>query len=143
MHVPITASLKRSRNQLSGEEIDQAASHVATKRLKVCTEGDSNTFNLQDVNKVRITLESTTGVSRDVIIFAKSEPGSVILTFLVPASVVGAFTDISKRGALLAASGILWITVEEDMPNLESLFSGRHIEVGRRSGVIPSSLLQR
>ncbi len=106
-----TTSLKRSRNELSDDEIDSCP---CTKRLNVKIEGDSVTVNV--VEQVKEGLEKSSGVNRNVITYAKHGTGCVLLTFLVPETMVEAFTDISgspEHWSDLAAIGILSIEVEE------------------------------
>ncbi len=110
--IPKSTPLKRSSNELTDEEIESSS---GTKRLKVEVTGDSNTYCLEDVQKVQQALEESTGIDHVVIVYAKSEPGSVVLTFIVPACTVESFTNISKskkRLSALAAIGILSIEVD-------------------------------
>ncbi len=111
--IPKSAPLKRSSNELTDEEIESSS---GTKRLNVEVSGNSDTFCLEDVERTQEALERSSGVSRDVTVFAKHEPGSVILTFIVPACTVESFTNISKgvkKLSYLAAIGILSIKIDQ------------------------------
>ncbi len=111
--IPKSAPLKRSSNELTDEEIESSS---GTKRLKVEISGNSDTYCLEDVEKVQQALEESTGIDHVVIIYAKHEPGSVVLTFIVPACTVESFTDISKSEkqlSALATIGILSIEVDK------------------------------
>lgn len=145
LKIPKSAPLKRSRNMLSAQAIELVASCGATKKLKVCTEGDFDSNNFQEVERIQQALQSATGVCSDVLNFVSQKPGSVILTFLVPATTKDAFRTMNE--AILAASGILWITFNSvevykwyrDVPRLHvgmgSLSFGRsrgHVEPLKR-----------
>ncbi len=111
--IPKSAPLKRLRNELTDEEIQ---SSYGTKRLKVKINGDSETVCLENVKNSQEALERSSGISQDAIVFAKHEPGSVVLTFIVPECTVKSFTDISKserKLSDLAAMGILSIKVDQ------------------------------
>ncbi len=111
--MPKSAPLKRSCNELSDVEIESSS---GTKRLKVEITGDSDTCCLEDVESTQEALEKATRVDRDVIVFAKHEPGSVILTFIIPEGTVKSFTDISKsekKLSDLATIGILSIKIDQ------------------------------
>ncbi len=121
--VPKSAPLKRSHNELTEEEIQ---SSFSTKRLKVKSNRDSDTFCLVDVEKTQEALERFSGVSRDAIVYAKHEPGSVVLTFIVPACTVESFTDTSKSEdqlSDLAATGILAIETDHASIDIEAQLS--------------------
>ncbi len=118
--IPKSATLKMSSNELTDEEIESSS---GTKRLKVEVSGNSDTFCLEDVERTQEALETSSGVSRDVTVFAKHEPGSVILTFIVPACTVVSFTDISKSETqltALAAIGILSIEIDKVTINVKA-----------------------
>ncbi len=111
--IPKSAPLKRLRNELTDEEIQ---SSYGTKRLKVKINGDPETVCLEDVERSQEALERSSEVRQDVIVFAKHEPGSVILTFIVPECTVKSFTDISKsekKLSDLATMGILSIKTDQ------------------------------
>ncbi len=109
--IPKSTPLKRSHNDLTDEETESSSS---TKKLKVEVSGDSDKYCLEDVEEVQKALEKTTRVDHGVIVYAKHEPGSVILTFIIPESTVEYFTAISKSEKQLsdlAAIGILSIKI--------------------------------
>ncbi len=109
--IPMSASLKRRRDFPSDADID--SSHN-TKKVKVTVEGNPDTYSLQDVEKIKAAVEDATGVSSDVIILIQSGPGgSVVLTFLVPASTSEHFVNISNDDITLARSGVLKIEIDD------------------------------
>ncbi len=110
--IPKSSPLKRSHNELTEEEIE---SSFSTKRLKVKSSRDLETFCLEDVENTQEALEKYSGVSRDAIVYAKHEPGCVVLTFIIPACTVESFSDTSKREEQLsdlANVGILAIEID-------------------------------
>ncbi len=114
--IPMTAALKRRRDFPSNADTDTSHS---TKKLKVTVEGNPETYGLQDVEKIKSALEEATGVSPDVIVLIQSEPGSVVLTFLVPASTAEHFANISKDDISLAQSGILKIEIDDTVIEIQ------------------------
>ncbi len=107
--IPKSASLKRSRSELSDDEIDRSSS---TKKLKVKSHEDSITLNKVEV--IQEELEGASGVSRDMIVYGNHKKGCTLLTFLIPASMEEALVDIGKSEkhlSKLAAVGILSIEI--------------------------------
>ncbi len=109
--IPKSTSLKRSRSELSDDEIDRSSS---TKKLKVKNREDSITLN--KVEAIQEELEGASGVGRDMIVYAshKEFEGATLLTFLIPASMEEALVDIGKSEKhlpKLAAVGILSIEI--------------------------------
>ncbi len=126
--IPKSAPLKRSCNELTDEEIESSS---GTKRLKVETSGDSDTYSLEDVEKVQEVLGKSYRVSCDAIVFAKHKPGSVILTFIVPACTVASFSDISqteKHLSDLTAVGILSIEIDQFTIDVKALLVSQELE---------------
>ncbi len=121
LKLPKSAPLKkRSRNEHTDVE---TVSSYGSKKLKVDINGDADTYSLNDVEVVQEALEKTSRVSRDVIVLEKLDPGSVILTFIVPACTVGSFTDLEKSEkhlSDLAAVGILSIKIDHVTINVKA-----------------------
>ncbi len=114
--IPMSAALKRRRDFPSDADTDSSHS---TKKLKVTVEGSSDAYSLQEVEKIKLALEEAAGVSPDSIVLIHSEPGSVVLTFLVPASTSEYFVNISKDDISLARSGILKIEIDDTVIEIQ------------------------
>ncbi len=114
--IPMTATLKKRRDFPSCADVDTM--HI-TKKVKVIVEGSPDTYSLQEVEKIKSALVYATGVSPDVIVLVQSEPGSVVLTFLVPASTAEHFVNISKNDISLARCGILKIEIDDTVIGVE------------------------
>ena len=132
----LNGPLKQLRYELSDEEIN-AILDAMKLRVELRDE-DVDTLTLEGVRKIQVTLENNTGISRDVIIYAKIEPGSVLVTFLIPRSVpIRPFTEISienKPQLLdLDANGIVSIEVEGIKFNIQDLL--HRITVSKGSAV--------
>ncbi len=114
--IPMKATLKKRRDFPSCADVDTM--HI-TKKVKVIVEGSPDTYGLEEVEKIKSALEDATGVSPDVIVLVQSEPGSVVLTFLVPASTAEHFVNISKYDISLAHGGILKIEIDDIVIEIE------------------------
>ncbi len=114
--IPMTAPVKRRRDFPSDADTDTSRS---TKKVKVTVEGNPDTCSLQDVENIKSAVEEATGISSDVIVLIQSEPGSVVLTFLVPASTSEYFVNISKDDISLAWSGILKIEIDDTVIEIQ------------------------
>ena len=124
-----TTSHKRSRKNLSEEEIDGSSS---TKKVKVKLGGESVVLGINIIETVQEELERTSEVSRDMIIFGKEETGSILLTFLIPATMEEAFINISKSEehlSDLAAIGIQSIEIGEVTIDVEAYLDLERIYV--------------
>ena len=92
-------------------EIEQ---FLGTKRLKVELEGDTSDATVEVIGEIQKTLEKTTGVKRAVIVYACNDPGSVLLTFLIPESILHIFRELNTEDlTILANSGVMKLEVEE------------------------------
>ncbi len=121
--IPMSAALKRRRDFPSGADTDSSRS---TKKIKVTVEGNPETYSLLDVEKIESALEEATGVSPDVIVLIRSEPGSVVLTFLVPTSMAEHFVNISKDDSSLARSGVLNIEIDNTVIEIQAQMPSAH-----------------
>lgn len=111
--IPKSKPLKESMNELTDKEIE--SSH-GMNVLKLEITRDSDTFCLEDVERAQEALERLFGVSATAMVYAKSETGSVILTFMIPTCTVETFSNVGKSEKLLpelAAEGILSIRIGE------------------------------
>ena len=117
---PRKKPLKRMGDPLSDEEIE---SFTGTKRMKVVYSGATvDTSTMEDVERVRQSITRNTGVDESVIPFASQKQcNSVLFTFLIPKTVVSAFSDLDEDNRRdLADHGILRIEVNELVIALQS-----------------------
>ena len=85
-----------------------------TKRLKVELEGDTSDAIVEVIGEIQKALERATGVKRAVIVYACDDPGSVLLTFLIPESILHIFHELNTEDlAVLANSGVMNLEVDE------------------------------
>ena len=85
-----------------------------TKRLKVELEGDTNDVTVEVIGEIQKTLERATGVKRAVIVYACNDPGCVLLTFLIPESILHIFRELNTEDlTILANSGVMKLEVDE------------------------------
>ena len=108
-------SRKRKLNSLPvpivGEEIEQFRDTI---KLKVQVEGDTNSTTLEIIGELQKALEKATGIKRAVITYASYDPGSVLLTFLIPESTLHIFHELNAEDlAILADIGVMKLEVDE------------------------------
>ena len=109
---PRKKPLKQMSDPLSDEEIK---SFSGTMRMKVVySDASVDTSTMEDVERVRQSITRNTGVDESVIPFASQKQcNSVIFTFLIPETVVSAFSDLDEDNRRdLADQGILRIEVD-------------------------------
>ena len=108
-------SRKRKLNSLPGPIMDgEIEQFQDTKKLKVQVEGDENTATVEIIGEVQKALEKATGIKRAVITYALYDPGSVLLTFLIPESIFHIFHDLNTEDlAILADIGVMKLEVDE------------------------------
>ena len=96
---------------ITDEEIEQ---FHGTKNLKVQVEGETSDATVNIIDEIQKALEKATGIKRAVITFGFHDPGSVLLTFLVPASIFHIFNDLNAEDlAILADSGVMSLEIDE------------------------------
>ena len=89
-----------------------------TKKLKVQVEGDTSNATVEIIDELQKALEKATGIKRPVIVYAFYDPGSVLLTFLVPESILHIFSELNAEDlAILADSGVMKLEVDEVVIN--------------------------
>ena len=118
---PHKKPLKRIRDPLTFEETEDCP---GSKRMKVVCCGDTNvdTTTIADVEKVRQTISRNTGVDESMIVYVNQTPGSVIFTFLIPETVVSAFSDLDEDSQKdIAGHDILRIEVDWIVLDLQFL----------------------
>ena len=108
-------SRKRKLNSLPGPITDgEIEQFQDTKKLKVQVEGDANTATAEKVGESQRALEKATGINRELITYAFYDPGSVLLTFLIPESIVHIFHELNSEDlAILADIGVMKLEVDE------------------------------
>ena len=85
-----------------------------TKRLKVGVKEDTRDATVEIIGDVQDALEMATGVDRAVIVYAYDDPGSILLTFLIPGSILHIFHELNTEDlTILANSGVIKLEVDE------------------------------
>ena len=85
-----------------------------TKRLKVEVKEDTLDATVEIIGEVQDALEMATGVDRAVIVYAYDDPGSILLTFLIPGSILHIFHELNTEDlTILANSGVIKLEVDE------------------------------
>ena len=108
-------SKKRKLEDLPGPitsgEIEQ---FHGTKKLKVEVEGDARDASVEVIGEVQNALEMATGVKQAVIVYVGHDPGSILLTFLIPESILYIFHDLNTEDlTILANSGVMKLQVDK------------------------------
>ena len=108
-------SRKRKLNSLPGpitdEEIEQ---FHGTKKLKVQVQGDTNDATVEIIGEIQKALEKATGIKKATITYCFHDPGSVLLTFLIPENIFHIFHELNTEDlALLADSGVMKLKIDE------------------------------
>ena len=108
-------SRKRKLNSLpspiTDEEIEQ---FHGTKTLKVQVEGDTSDATVGTIDEIQKTLEKTTGINKAVITYGFHGIGSVLLTFLIPDTILHIFHELNAEDlGLLADSGVIRLEIDE------------------------------
>ena len=86
------------------------------KKLKVKVKEDTSDANVtaEIISEIQKTLEKTTGVKQAVIVYAFHDPGSILLTFLIPMSIIHIFHELNTEDlTILANSGVMKLEVDE------------------------------
>ena len=85
-----------------------------TRKLKVEVEGDTSDATVEIIGDIQKALEKATGIKRPVIVYAFYDPGSVLLTFLIPETIHHIFHELSTEDlTILADSGVMKLEVDE------------------------------
>ena len=96
---------------ITSEEIEQ---FHGIKMLKVDVEGNTSDTAVEIVGEIQIALEKATGVKREFIVYACNDPGCVLLTFLIPESIIHIFHELNTEDlAILANSGVMKMEADE------------------------------
>ena len=98
-----------------------------TMRLKVEVEGDTSDATVEIIGEIQKALEKATGVKRAVIVYACNELGSILLTFLIPESVLHIFHELNSEDlTILANSGVMKLEVDEVVIDNVQRYSAVH-----------------
>ena len=96
---------------VSDEELDRA---TGVKKLRIETSMTLEKATIADTEAVQKGLGQATGIDPDFISPAQHDPGSVILTFLVPESVGEIFCELCEEDLeILANCGITRLQIED------------------------------
>ena len=108
-------SRNRKLNSLPGPITDGEMEQFRDKKkLKVQVEGDENTATVEIIGELQKALEKATGIKRAVITYAFYDPGSVLLTFLIPESILHIFHELNTEDlAILADIGVMKLEIDE------------------------------
>ena len=103
---------------ISDEEIEQS---VGTKRLKIEVDTTEGTVSL--VESIQRSLEKVSGIRKSSIVYACQDPGSVILTFLIPEGVSHVFIELNSEDLeTLANAGVMKLQMESFVLNSIQLY---------------------
>ena len=90
------------------------------KKLKVEVKEDTSDANVtaEIISEIQKALEKTTAVKQAVIVYAFHDPGSILLTFLIPMSILHIFYELNTEDlTILANSGVMKLEVDEMIIN--------------------------
>ena len=105
------SKLKDLPDPITNEEIEQFR---GTMKLKVEVEGNTSDATVEVIGEIQKALEMATGVERTVIVYACNYPGSGLLIFLIPESILHSFHELNSEDlTILANSGVMKLEVDE------------------------------
>ena len=95
---------------ITNEEIEQ---FHGVKKLKVQVEGDTSDATVEIIGEIQKVLEKASGIKQAVITYALYDPGSVLLTFLIPESIFHIFHELNTEDlTILADSGVMKLEID-------------------------------
>ena len=110
-------SKKRKLEDMPGPITNGEIEHFhGTKRLKVEVKEDTHVADVtvEIIGEVQDAVEMATGVDRAVIVYHSQDPGSILLTFLIPESILHIFHELNTEDlTILANSGVMRFEVDE------------------------------
>ena len=111
----ITYGLHDKLNSLPGPITDgEIEQFHGTKKLKVELEGDTSDTIVEIIGKIQKALEKATGIKQLFIVYAFNDPGSVLLTFLIPKCILHILHELNTEDlAILADSGVMKLKFDE------------------------------
>jgi len=93
---------------------DERLDLTRRKRLRAKCDGDFGSARANDVKRIRMSVESATGIDHRFVTPAQHSEGSLILTFLIPESVCGIFQELCDEDLeILGESGIVELHIDE------------------------------
>ena len=98
---------------ITDEKVEQLN---GVKKIRVVISGNSDKATLQTVQEVQKALEFASGVKRTFIVYASQDPGSIILSFLLPVTVYHnkIFHELNEEDlAVLADIGVLRLEMDD------------------------------
>ena len=105
------SKLKDLQDPITNREIEQ---FHGTVKLKEEMKGDASDATVEVIDEIKDALEMATGVNQTVIVYVSHDPGSVLLTFLIPESIVHIFHELNAEDlTILANSGVMKLEVDE------------------------------
>ena len=85
-----------------------------TIKLKVEVEGDTSDTTVEVIGEIQKALEKATGIKRSFLTYSFYDPGSVLLTILIPESIFHIFHELNTEDlAILADSGVMSLEIDE------------------------------
>ena len=133
--------LKELSPPTSDEEMDD---FQGQKRLKVTVNVDEEKATLDDLHRVTLAVEQTTGISRSSQVFSTwSDSTSVLMVFLIPEAVTDIFHHLCAEDlTILANAGITKILLEDlEIANISKYITNTiKIPEKREELVKPTSL---
>ena len=121
-------------NPITDEEIEQ---FYGTKKLKVQIEGDTSDATVETIDEIQKALEKATGINKAVITYGFHDVGSVLLTFLIPDTVLHIFHELNAEDlGLLADSGVIRLEIDEIVTDIQQYCTvkSRAVEVAVEGG---------
>ena len=108
-------SHKRKLSDLPGPITDgEIEQFHGTRKLKVQVEVDTSDATVETIGKTQKALEMASGIMKAVITYAFYAHGSVVFTFVIPASVFHIFHELNTEDlAILADSGVMKLEIDE------------------------------
>ncbi len=97
--LPYSIPLSRLKSPLTEDDIKACRSATT---VQIIVDRDPDSFTLKNVEEIKGILGPATGVSPDVIVFVNHQPGSVVLTFLIPKNAAEHFVSIEADQKTLA-----------------------------------------
>ena len=114
-YIELKDSKKRKLEDLPGPitegEIEQ---FYGAKRLKIKVKGNISDVTVEIIGESQKALEKATGVEQAVTVYAFHDPGCVLLTFLIPESILHIFHELNTEDlTILANGGVMKLEVDE------------------------------
>ena len=101
--------LKDLPGPITDGEIEQ---FYGTKTLKVQVEGDTSDATVEIIGEIQKALQRASGIKKAVITYAFYDPGSVLLTFLIPDTIFHILHELNTEDlGLLANSDVMSLEI--------------------------------